>query len=78
MDSITQSTVQVKLELYQQNRDELLHLADIALEQFNRHWAAWIATGDSTAYRLAVALARDRETLLAHLNNRIRENSHGL
>lgn len=65
MDSIAQIVSQVKPDL--NNRSELLELADHALREFNEHWAAWIATGDSTAYRLALAAKQDRADLLVQM-----------
>jgi L-amino acid N-acyltransferase YncA len=66
---VPQNTVEVKTEPYQSNtgRADILALADHALQEFNRHWAAWIVTGDNTSYRLAVAARQDRADLLAQV-----------
>lgn len=63
---VPQAVSQVKPDI--NNRNELLELADHALQEFNRYWASWIVTGDSTAYRLALAAREDRKALLVDLH----------
>jgi hypothetical protein len=68
-DTIFSAEMQV-LALYQFDRIDLvdiLTLADFALQEFNRHWASWIATGDDMAYIAALAARQDRADLLAQV-----------
>lgn len=51
----------------QDDRTEILALADVALVEANEHRQEWLATGDPLAWRRWRASLRDREMLLAEV-----------
>lgn len=69
MSMIAQIDVEVKRdELYQLN-NEILTLADLALEKANQHRQKWLATGDPQEWRLWHACLQDREALLGEVGD---------
>jgi len=63
---IPQTPRKVKAHLTKKN-NELLALADYALQEYRDAWALFIATGDDAAYIAAMAAKQDREALLAQV-----------
>lgn len=67
MDSIAQDVSKVKIELYQENRADLLELADHALQEYRTAWANFVATGSHEAFLAAMAAQQDRADLLGEV-----------
>jgi len=69
---IAQNSIRSQVAPYKSktfNVSEVLALADEVLEKHNRAWAEYVISGDAGAFKLALALKRDRADLLAEVGH---------